>query len=153
MTRIRTGDWILVADGEKALFLVNDGDEDFPDFNVVRIEAQENPPTREQGTDTPGRFNDGPSVQRSAVGETDWHRFEKERFAQEISDILYRQAHRGEFARLVVVASPRVLGTLRSGMHKEVVERITAEVPKTLTNHPLDKVEGLLKEELAHVRT
>lgn len=149
MTRIRTGDWILVADGEKALFLVNDGDEDFPDFNVVRIEEQENPPTHEQGTDTPGRFNDGPQVQRSATNETDWHRFEKERFAHEVSGILYRQAHRGEFARLVVVAGPRILGALRSDMHKEVVERIVAEVPKTLTNHPLDKVEELLKAELA----
>lgn len=149
MTRIRTGDWILIADGEKALFLVNDGDEDFPDFNVVRIEAQENPPTREHGTDSPGRFNDGPSVQRSAVGETDWHSFEKERFAHEVSGILYRQAHRGEFNRLVLVAAPKVLGTLRAEMHKEVADCVIAEVPKTLTNHPLDKVEQLLVAEVA----
>ncbi len=67
MTRIRTGDRIVLADGEKALFLVNDGDEDFPNFNVVRKEIQDNPPTREQGTDSPGRFNDGPQVQRSAA--------------------------------------------------------------------------------------
>jgi protein required for attachment to host cells len=149
MTRIRTGDWIVIADGEKALFLVNDGDEDFPNFNVIRKEKQRNPPTREQGTDTPGRFNDGPSVQRSAVNETDWHRFEKDRFARDLSEILYSAAHRGEFQRLVVAASPKVLGTLRSELHEEVAGRITVEVPKTLTNHPLDEVEALLIKEVA----
>lgn len=149
MTQVRTGDWVLLADGEKALFLVNDGDEQDLNLNVVRLEEQENPPTHEQGTDSPGRYNDGPSVQRSAVNETDWHSFEKERFAHEVSEILYRQAHRGEFSRLVVVAAPQVLGTLRKDMHKEVTERIVAEVPKTLTNHPLDRVETLLRDELA----
>lgn len=149
MTRIRTGDWVVLADGEKALFLVNDGDEDFPNFNVVRTETQFNPPTREQGTDSPGRYNDGPSVQRSAVSETDWHRFEKERFAKDLSEILYSAAHRGEYKRLVIVAAPQVLGTLRSELHQEVTSCVTAEVPKTLTNHPLDRVEELLKEEIA----
>ena len=149
MTRIRTGDWIVLADGEKALFLVNDGDEEFPNFNVVRKETQPNPPTREQGTDSPGRFNDGPSVQRSAVDETDWHRFEKDRFAHDLSEILYSAAHRGEFQRLVLVAAPKVLGTLRAEMHEAVASRITAEVPKTLTNHPLDEVETLLVGEIA----
>ncbi len=49
----------------------------------------------------------------------------------------------------MLVASPKILGTLRAEMHKEVADRIVAEVPKTLTNHPLDKVEKMLVGELA----
>ena len=81
--KLRHGIWVLVADGEKALLLKNVGDNKFPNLEVVQVMEQENPPTREQGSDSPGRYNDGPSVHRSAVEDTDWHRIGKERFAEE----------------------------------------------------------------------
>ena len=86
--RLKHGIWVVVADGEKALFLRNEGDATYPNLEVVREVREENPPTREQGTDRPGRFNDGPSAHKSAVADTDWHRVEKERFADEIADRL-----------------------------------------------------------------
>ena len=52
------------------------------------------------------------------------------------------------FERIVLIAPPRVLGELRDKMHKEVSSRVVADMPKDLTNHPLDKVEKLLKSEL-----
>ena len=45
--------WVVVADGEKALFLRNEGDAKYPNFEVFREVHEENPPTREQGTDRP----------------------------------------------------------------------------------------------------
>ncbi|MGE0502697.1 MAG: host attachment protein [Rhizobiaceae bacterium] len=136
--------WVLVADGEKGLFLRNEGDRQYPHLEVVREMHEENPPTREQGADRPGRFNDGPSAHRSAVDDTDWHRVAKERFAVEIAARLYKMAHRGDFEKLVLVAPPLVLGELRKQMHKEVEQRITGEVPKTLTNHPVYEIEKIL---------
>ena len=65
--RLEHGLWVVVADGERALFLKNEGDAKFPDLKVQREMHEENPPTHEQGTDRPGRFNDGPSAHRSAV--------------------------------------------------------------------------------------
>ncbi len=94
--------------------------------------------------DRPGRFNDGPSVHRSAVADTDWHRAQKEKFADDIADRLYRLAHRGDFDKLVIVAPPLVLGEMRRKLHKEVSDRIVGEVPKTLTNHPVYEIEKLL---------
>ena len=81
---------------------------------------------------------------RSAMEETDWHRLGEERFAVEIADTLYRLAHANKFEALVVIAPPKVLGNLRKAFHKEVVDRITAEVPKDLTSHPLPDIERLL---------
>lgn len=149
---IKHGTWILIADGEKALFLRNIGDE--MDFNleVVRKDEQDNPPTREQGTERPGRFNDGPSVQRSAVGDTDWHALEKDRFAGDMADRLYRLAHRGVFDSLVIAAPPRLLGSLREALHPEVRARVVAEIAKTLTNEPLDKLESHLARDLGTAR-
>lgn len=138
--------WILVGDGEKALFLRNDGDAVHPNLVTMDVMAQENPSTRDQGADRPGRFNDGPSAHRSSVEQTDWHQLAEDRFAHDLADRLYQAAHAGEFQHLIVVAPPRVLGELRQSFHKEVQSRIVAEVDKTLTNHPVHKIEKLLVE-------
>lgn len=149
MTRLVPDTWVLVADGEKALFLKNRGDGDYPVLDVVRKEEQDNPPDAAQGTDKPGRFNDGPSVQRSAVDDTDWHQLAKDRFAVDLSDRLYKLAHAGRFDHLVVAASPQTLGVLRKHFHKEVEACVIGEIPKDLTNHPIDEIEAIVKSELA----
>lgn len=148
MAILTAGTWVMVADGEKALFLRNDMDALDPNLNFVSISEQENPPTARQGTDTPGRKSDGGMGQRSAMEETDWHRLAKDRFADDMADKLYGLVHKGAFKRIVLVAPPAVLGELRRVMHKEVADRVVAEVDKTLTNHPIDKIEKLLKAEL-----
>lgn len=143
--KLKHGIWIMVADGEKALFLKNVGDSKFPNLEVVREMEQDNPPTREQGSDSPGRYNDGVSPHRSSVEDTDWHRLGKERFADEIADQLYKLAHGGEFNEIILVAPPMVLGTMRKKLHKEVEDKVTAEIPKTLTNHAIPDIEALLQ--------
>jgi protein required for attachment to host cells len=157
MTGLAQGTWVLIADGEKALFLENLTDDANPNLHVWREDRHENPADREQKSDRPGRMKDtGLSKQaapggldwspgqRSGFSETDWHQLEKTRFAQELADRLYGYAHRGRFDRLVVVAPPRVLGDLRAKLHKEVADRVIAEIPKTLTNHPVDQIEALV---------
>lgn len=136
--------WVVVADGEKALFLRNEGDAEYPHLQVFREMHDDNPATREQGTDRPGRLSDAGENHRSAVEETDWHRIEKERFAKEISERLYKLAHRNKFKQLVIVAPPVVLGEMRKELHKEVESRVVAEVSKTLTNHTVDEMEKIL---------
>jgi protein required for attachment to host cells len=136
--------WVLVADGEKALFLRNEGDAQYPNLQVVRKVREENPATREQGTDQPGRYGQGNGSPMGAMEETDWHRIAKERFADEIAQQLYKMAHRGDFERIVLVAPPAVLGEMRQKLHKEVAGRVEAEIPKTLTGHPVDQIEKVL---------
>ncbi|MBZ9853869.1 host attachment family protein [Mesorhizobium sp. CA13] len=143
--KLKHGIWIMVADGEKALFLRNAGDTKFPNLEVVQEVRQDNPPTREQGSDSPGRYNDGPSVHRSAVEETDWHRIGKERFADELAERLYKLAHRGSFDEIILIAPPLVLGAMRKALHKEVSDKVSAEIPKTLTNHAVFEIEALLR--------
>ena len=143
---LKHGTWVLVADGEKALFLKNQGDAKYPNLEVVREMEQENPPTREQGSDRPGRYSDGGfSAHNSAVDDTDWHRIAKERFADEIAQRLYKLAHADEFRDIILVAPPLVLGELRKKLHKEVDGRVSAEISKTLTNHSISDIETILR--------
>lgn len=144
---LKQGTFVLVADGEKALFLRNVGDLANPNLEVVREIQEENPPTREQGTDRPGRASGPNANSLSAVDDTDWHRIAKERFAVELSERLYRMAHRGDFERLVLVAPPLVLGEMRKKLHKEVTDRIVGEFAKTLTNVPVPAIEAMLKDQ------
>ena len=136
--------WVLVADGEKALFFENTGNRKVPVFKVVRELEQENPATREQGTDAPGRMYDSGPSQKSAMEQTDWHRLAEERFAKDAADLLKRYALKNRFKEIVLCASPRVLGELRKELHQEVANRVIGEVPKTLTNHPVDQIEKIL---------
>lgn len=149
MTALKTGTWILVAEADKALFLENIGDAEVPIFEVRRKDEHDNPPTRAQGAHAPGRMPDTGTGQRSALADTDWHRLEKTRFAEELGDLLYQMAHRGRFERLVVLAGPKLLGDLRDAYHPEVSARILAEIPKSVADEPIDRLEQRVKEELA----
>ena len=73
---------ILVGDGQKALFLRNKGSPQRVRLVVERILERDNPPTREQGTDRPGRATASLGVARSAMQEADWHHIAKERVCQ-----------------------------------------------------------------------
>ncbi|PVB61539.1 host attachment family protein [Labrenzia sp. 011] len=144
LIRLKHGGWVVVADGAKALFLRNEGDEKFPNLEIFRKEEQDNPPSRDQCTDRPGRKSDGPQGHRSAVAETDWHQLAEDNFASDLADILYKRAHKGDFSQMVLVAAPSVLGQIRKELHKEVNARILAEIGKDLTNHPVDEIEKLI---------
>jgi protein required for attachment to host cells len=135
---------VLVGDGQKALFLRNKGNAQRVDLVVERILEQDNPPTREQGTDRPGRSSASLGVARSAMEEVDWHYLAKERFADELAEALYRHAHANLFDRLVIIAPPKILGNLRKAFHAEVVDRIAAEIPKELTSHPVAEIARLI---------
>ena len=138
------GAWVMVGDGEKALFFRNEGDAHYPNLEVVDILEHENPKTHEQGTDRPGRAFASVGMQRSALDETNWHKLEKHRFAKEIAEALYSAAHRGRYSKLVLAAPPMTMGDLRKALHKEVSDKVVAEVSKDLTNMPKDEIERVL---------
>ena len=53
--KLTHGAWVFVGDGQKALFLFNEGDELYPNLRRLSVETHKDPPTHEQGSDAPGR--------------------------------------------------------------------------------------------------
>ena len=123
MTKLKQGTLVVVTDSEKALFLRNLTDDADPNLKLTDKDEQENPSDREQSANRPGRMPDTGNGQMSALDDTDWHELAKERFAKDLSDKLYAEAHKGAFERLVIVASPKTLGILREEMHQEVTAK------------------------------
>jgi protein required for attachment to host cells len=137
--KLAHGAWVFVGDGQKALFLINEGDEKSPNLRRLAVE--------EHNSDAPGRAYSSVGEIRSAVGETDWHELEKERFAASIADRINKVALSGAFNQLVIVAPPKILGDLRRKFTKETETKIIAEVPKDLTHHTIAEIERLLTAE------
>ena len=152
MTELRHGDWVLVADGEKALILENLGDEAHWNLGVRRKALQENPPTREQGAHKPGRMPDSGPNQASALDDSDWHELGKARFAEDLAGLLYARAHAGAFRAIALAADPRTLGRLREELHAEVRDRVLAEIAKDLTGQPVHEIERRVAEALPDPR-
>ena len=142
--RIPAGALVLLVDGRTARFLRNKGNALHVQLITERELEQENPPTREQGTDRPGRYPGPDRVSASAVEQTDWHQQAEMRFAVAIADILYGMAHGHAFNHLIVVAPPKVLGKLRKVLHPEVATRVVGEVPKELTSRSETELAKLL---------
>jgi protein required for attachment to host cells len=141
--KIKHGDWVFVGDGRKALLLRNEGDPDLLNLRRVEVREDDNPPSREQGSDGPGRssVNIGP---RSAIDTTDWHALEEERFAASVAERLNRAAEEDQFEHIVIVAPPKVLGELRPEFSKKMQSKILAEIDKDLTHHTIPDIAKVL---------
>lgn len=141
---VHNGAWVLVGDGRRALFLVNHGDPDLLDLRVLEAREDVNPPTREQGSDAPGRAFPSIPGGRSSMGETDWHELEKEHFAASIAERINAAAESGELSEIVIIAPPRVLGDLRQELSVKAKSKVKGELDKDLTHHPLPEIEKAL---------
>lgn len=82
---------------------------------------------------------------KSAMTEADWHRISEERFADRLADKLVKWASLGRFRKLVIVADPRSLGTMRAAYGDALHSVIVAEIDRDLTNLPMDKIEDSIR--------
>jgi protein required for attachment to host cells len=136
---------VVVADGEKMLFFRNEGDAEFLKLEVERKREQDNPADRDQKTSEAGRtFDASGGAGRSAYEETDFHQLAEDRFAAETAELLKKRALRNDYDSLIVVAPPRTLGELRKHYHKEVEKRLSGEIAKDLTGHPVEEIEKII---------
>lgn len=136
--------FVVVADGAKMLFFRNEGDAEFPKLEVERKREQEDRPDRDWKTDEPGRAFSSVSSGRSAYEETDFHQLEEDRFAAQTAELLRKRALQNDFESLIIIAPPKTLGELRKHYHKEVEKRLTGEIAKDLTGHPVEEIEKII---------
>lgn len=141
MIRIPRNAYVIVGDGRKALFLRNDGNGAALALKTEQVLHNDNPPTREQGSDQPGRSFQSFGSSRSAVEQTDWHEIGEQRFARTVADALEALARDRDIPGFVIVAPPRALADLRQFFGSDTKHRILAEIDKDLTGHPIKDIE------------
>ncbi len=129
---------VMVADGEKSLFFRNEGDERYPELATLARTEQSHAPSREQGSDAPGRTAASAGARFSRYSETDWHQQAEDRFAVQTARELEKAA--AAAAGIIVLAPPRTLGVLREHWGRRTREKLLAEIDKDLTHHTTDQV-------------
>lgn len=145
--------WVVVADGERYLLLRNRGDRGHMHLEVVDHGDSPNPPARALASDRPGRRHDAmrdvsgrvAAWGTSAMEQTDWHRLAEALQVEDLTGKLADWAGRGRFHRLVVVADPRSLGTMRARYNSNLKSVIVAEIAKDLTKLPLAGIEASIR--------
>lgn len=137
---------LLVGDGKKALFLRNEGDAVSRHLVVESVLETENPPSRVQGSDRPGRvFGRAESHRRSGVQATDLHRSTKDRFAREIVRKIKEYVKTRDVSALILIAPARTLAELRELLDTGTAVLDVTEIEKDLTKHSIGDIERELK--------
>ena len=139
--KIRSGDWVVVCDGAKALILENAGDGMHPNLKTREVYEQESARTNEQGTDAPGRSVNSVGNRRSAMEQTDWHTQDEQRFLADLAKRLDTAVAGGETKLIIIVAPPRALGVLRQAYSNGLREAVKAEIDKDYVRMPVHEIE------------
>ncbi len=138
--------WILVCDASRARLF-----RDAPrGKKLVQLQELEHPESRERArdlmADTHGRKPVGPVPARAGQGQgsgygrpgaepdTDPKDVEAQKFARELAGILEKGLQDHAYERLIIVAPPRFLGTLRGVVSSQVEKHIESTIGKDLTN-------------------
>ncbi len=144
--KLRNGALVMVVDGAKLLLFQNAGDEKYPVFETLLYEEDANLPSREQGTDTPGRTRSSSGERRSSYEETDWHEQAEGKFARHAATILEQTALIHKEAPIVIVSARPTLGEIRKHYGRETKRRLIAEIGKDLAGHITEDIEQAVKD-------
>ena len=144
--KIKSGEWVVVCDGRKALILENEGDAKFPNLRTRETHEHDDTKTSDLGTDRPGRVHESTGSSRSAVEQTDWHDQAEAEFLQMIARRLDDAVSKGETHALILIAAPRALGVLRRSLSQAVQNAVTAEIDKDYVRMPVHEIEKRLAQ-------
>ncbi len=134
----KTVTYVLVADGARARLYANHGvGKGLQPVSGATHKADLHHHDRDVLSDKPGRAFNSIGHARSAMEpQTEWHRFEKHKFAREMAKVLDAAAASRSFDRLILVAPPATLGDLRMELGEQTLKLVSGELPKDLTRHP-----------------
>lgn len=126
--------WIVVADREKALIYRKTAE------GIERI-ANAKTGHNSDGADTGGAVHHGYDTQARKHGRDHG-------FIRKLAGWIDAAEKSGAFEHIILVASPRTLGDIRSLLGKNVESRIKAEIAKDLANFPDREIELNLAREV-----
>lgn len=126
--------WVLVAERSRARLFELDAAtaplQEIKDWVETRARLR---PGDYETTEAPGRTFNSWGVQRHAMEmPTDPHDKAAQGFAAELVAFLDGEYERQRFDKLILVASPRMLGTLHQELSDKLRRTVAAEVPKSL---------------------
>jgi protein required for attachment to host cells len=134
---------IMALDGARMSLFRNKGNEREPKFELLAEESRKTPSTAELGGDQPGRTFQSMGSARGAYETTDWHQQAEDEFAEEMAELF--NFHMSDGTRKgVLIAPPKVMGTVRKYLHPDARSRLIAEIDKDYAGRTALEIAELL---------
>ncbi|MBL8710095.1 MAG: host attachment protein [Rhodospirillaceae bacterium] len=145
----KTVTWLVLADGQRARGYLYRG-ADLPPEPVVDFEMEHaGDPSREIGSDKPGRMQPSFGVGGTSFSpRNDLHEQAEERFLDDVARKMADVVAAGRCDQLILAAAPRALGYLRQKLAPGVSRVLKAEIPKDLTKTDLQKLAPLVAQQI-----
>jgi protein required for attachment to host cells len=136
---------VVVADSSRARILVAESEHGplVDERDYIHAESR----LREQDlvSDGTGSESDSGGLGKHSMGhEKAAHQKEAETFAHELCDEIDKLRRTRDLRRIYLVASPKFLGLLRSGISKQCAELVAGEVNKDLVDHSIEDIRSHL---------
>ncbi len=138
------GDWIVVCDGARAIFLENAGDEKFPNFKTFDARKEPHESTHEPHSEGPGRVFQSVGSRRSGTEQENPKQQAEVEFLEQLGHDLEAAAKAGKVRKLHIVASPKSLGILRHTYGHAIKSVLGEEIAKDYATMPVHEIERLL---------
>jgi protein required for attachment to host cells len=139
--------WVLIADASRARVF-----EHSRSLQSLTLAFEDDRPEHRDRSlsgpsDRRGRVHDSVGQARHAMEpHTPLDERNRESFARELTERLATGANEQRYGQLLLVASPSMLGALRSHLDENLRERVIAEIDKDLTKIPAHELPEHLKE-------
>lgn len=142
---VEHGTLVVAADGGGAVIYRNAGHDGLAKLEVVEThDAKHASFTREVGSDRPGRYAT-PAGGKAAVAGPDYHDQAEREFAKRLvvrlEELIGAHEHGKDQLRLIMFASPRFLGIIRTDYSARLKGRLKAEIGKDLREAPRKQIE------------
>ena len=140
---------VVVADSSRARILVAESGSsplvDQKDFIHPESRLKE----QDLVSDGSGSESDSGGFGKHSMGhEKAAHQKQAEAFAHELRDEIDKLRRTSNLRRIYLVASPKFLGLLRSGISKQCAELLSGEVNKDLVDHSIEDIRSHLPKRL-----
>ena len=141
---VPNGTLIMVVDGARSALFRNTGPALAPELALIESADEPSPSTSALGTDRPGRRFESTGSSRGAYEGPDYHQQQENRFAREAAAQLNRIAADGTH-KLILVADPTVLGTMRPHIATATHHLLICEIAKDYAGRPAREVAEMLR--------
>lgn len=137
---------LVLADGQKAVFLRNQGHNGQIRLKTLQSFSLDNLASHELGWDRPGRAyaRYGVGSSRSAYESNDPHEQGEIHFLEGLAQAIEGALASDGFEQLVLMAPPRALAVLREALSPAAQGKVTQSIAKDYLKTPLSDLEQIL---------
>lgn len=137
--------WILVANQAEARIYSSDQLPGSLSLVDVLLNKQGTAHPRDLTSDAPGRAFDSTGSGRHAMEpNTSVKDEQRRRFVKVMVDRLQAAHLKGDFAQLVLLAAPAVLGVIRKSLNADLKNTVIKEIPKDVIGQEVGKIQSQL---------